>query len=113
MKAIFEYYQFNDNQIKIIEELEGLGWQFEEDEWQDGHNGNDYYNFRGKSPRLDEFINFNENFKSLQDLFRRECEFLSYTLVQKYISAIENMYNERIYKELLELPINAKYKFKL
>ena len=113
MKSNITYYTFTPKQVKIIEELEDLGWEFQTDEWQDGHNGNDYYNFQAKSPRMDEFVNFNENFKSLNELFKRECEWLSYSIVKYNRDYIERYFSDKIYSELLNLPMTHKYKFKI
>lgn len=102
MKFAPKHFDLTPSQIEDIELLESLGWKFGEDEWQDGHNHNNYYDLEFKSPRMKEFWKIDDKKLNLKNLCMREAENLSFYYIRNNEDRILDKYMEMAKEKFLE-----------
>jgi len=99
MKTVFNCFKFTPSQIKVIEEFENNGWQFEEEY----SNGNEECDFKYKSPRMSEFIDMSPIRKKLKrQLLKTEAYHIAFKIVKDNETKILDHFRDKIYSQLFD-----------
>jgi hypothetical protein len=87
---------------EVVKELANVGWEFESDYWESGHNGDPYDDVKFKSPNMPEFVRIGEyDWPKItkQELLAKEAEAVAQSWVDNLLDS--SFVLEKPFTELL------------
>lgn len=106
LESLYEQYP---HLVKIVKKLYDDGWQFEIDNWDNGHNFNNEWIFQFKSPRMKEFAGeFSPEKTSLAKFRNRESQIVAREYRKNHDDSIHDQIQKVLTQQFLKNPTKTK-----